>query len=161
MTAKNKNDILEKAKFISLLEKKYKEAIKLLDHFLVKHRNDLDALRLKGNILDLKGLDSSVGLKETEIESCFTEALKCYYAILFIDNQNANAMIDIGDYWERKNDCQEALRWYNLAIDALEKVNNNSVLEELDETIIKRQKILELLSKEKSTGSEFNLQKHQ
>ena len=42
MTAKNKNDILEKAKFISLLEKKYEEAIKLLDHFLVKHRNDLD-----------------------------------------------------------------------------------------------------------------------
>ncbi len=146
MTAEEKNRLLEKARFISLIEKRYEEALALLDHFLARHKNDLDALCLKGNILDLKGLDCSLELNKTEIEKCFTKALKCYNTILTIDSKNTNAMIDIGDYWERKCNHQEALKWYSLSINIMQKINNDSLSEELNETSAKRQKILEILS---------------
>ena len=57
-------DILEEARYLAVIEKKYRNALSLLHDILEKDSSDVDALRLKGNIFDLMALDQDINSSE-------------------------------------------------------------------------------------------------
>ena len=144
MDAKDRISLLEDAKFLALFDKKYDEAIFLVDRLLSERDNDIDALRLKGNILDLKALDISLPTDLETNKGFFSEAKKCYEKILEIDQNNALAMIDLGDYWAREDNYSVALKWYDNAIHVLENgIYHSSLEEEMEEAVCKRSELIE------------------
>lgn len=111
---------LEKAKQLATLDKKYDNALNIVSRLLKLNGNDIDALRLMGNILDLKEMDnynksSLKNYSRPELEN----AKKYYDDILRLDPDNTLALIDIGNYWERRGDYKASLEHYNKVISLL------------------------------------------
>jgi tetratricopeptide (TPR) repeat protein len=109
---------LSEAKNMAFLEKDYDSSISILDEWLNSNKDDVDALRLKGNILDLKALD----LMQDGIEdiSLFELARNCYEKILIIKPNSPLAYVDLAEYWLRNGCAKEALTLCNKSIELLE-----------------------------------------
>lgn len=114
--------LLEKAKEFALTEE-YDSAFEILDSMLQADENDLDALRSKGNKLELKAFRIEA-LKEelaTSKDSKYylDEALKCYEKIFKFDPDNILNLIDLADHWSGKEKFEISLSYYDKAIKLL------------------------------------------
>ncbi len=126
---------LNNAKKLAFLEAKYSSAIRITNELIKNNKNDQDALRLKGNILDLRG---AVKLENVDSEKQiqeFEQAKKCYEHVLRINKKNILAYIDLGDYWNHRKNFKEALTCYDKAISFLKKgCYYMSLEDEIEET---------------------------
>ncbi len=114
---KNRTELIEEARLLSASEPE--EAFEILDGLLQEDPQDIEALRLKGNILGMHGEP--------------IEARRCHEAILAIDPNNARALIDIGDtYFE---DFETSLAFYDRAIDLLSQKRLSVSDEEINEIL--------------------------
>jgi tetratricopeptide (TPR) repeat protein len=112
--------ILDDIRRTTIFERNYKKALKQIDVFLQTNADDIDALLLKGHILDL-------------IEK-YGESLKCYKKVLNIDKANVPAIIDIADVENKRGNVKKALNLYNQAISLLKRnIYYVSKEEELEE----------------------------
>ncbi len=119
---KSRLDQLENAQYLATIEKNYTDALEIVDALLHEDPDDVDALRLKGNILDLKSLDQKTeNPASSSYEKYQEKARCCYAAILKISPNNTVAHIDLGDYWSRKEEYGKAVLYYNKAIELLNK----------------------------------------
>lgn len=114
----NRLFLLEKAKFLAMAGK-YQEALKVVNELLTTFPNELDVLRLKGNILDLEVSAENIEFPEHERKAKFTMAQKCYERILELDSNNVLALIDLGDYWQNRSSFKQSLDYYNQALNLL------------------------------------------
>jgi tetratricopeptide (TPR) repeat protein len=108
-------ECLEKSKELAVLHGLYDQALDLLDQLLLKYADDIDSLRLKGNIIDLKQLDREQHKTLPEDKRGSEDSKQFYEKILEIDPENPLALIDLGDYWRRKRKIELALKFYNNA----------------------------------------------
>ena len=111
-------NLLEKAKYLATIQGQYDDAISIVNKLLCINNEDIDALRLKGNILELR----SFAIKQKNCTNDILDDPKIYYyKILQLDSDNTLALIDLGDYWQVKGKLELVLKFYNKAIDLLKK----------------------------------------
>ena len=112
------NEILKKARTIATIHHRCEEALSLVDSFLNTNPKDVDALLLKGNILELMAyhLEVSASTEQFEVNDFKESSRKCYEELLKIAPENPVVYKDLGDYWEDKNDKKKALEFYDQSI---------------------------------------------
>ena len=141
--------LLEKAKALAVLHRKYNESIEIVDYLLRHRSNDIDALRLKGNILDLQALDlmQDQSVDSTDIQN-LDHARTCYEKILTLDPENVVALIDMGDYWKHRENYEVASEYYNRAIELLKRGHFYSSFEsECEEAFRSKAELLKYIGK--------------
>jgi tetratricopeptide (TPR) repeat protein len=101
---------------------RYVEALASLDVIMERQPKHVEALRLKGNVLELKALDRAQYESKKLLRSRdFVAARKCYETILLLDPENTLALIDLGDHFRNLGASEKALEYYESAISLLQK----------------------------------------
>jgi len=114
----------------SAREGEYRRALELAQEVLDAEPYDLNALALKGNILDYQAeVAAELGLADLAVEAA-DEARWCYETMLEIDADNVRALIDMGDHQARRARHEDALRWFDRAIAQLDAGRYFAALEE-------------------------------
>jgi len=107
---------LEEAKSDALAGR-WKEALRIVDSVLLTSPNDLDALRLKGNVIELEIFDEERESRQKFVQSGrIQEAADCYEKILAIEPSNLLALVDLGTHWKNRGVFQRALSYYERAL---------------------------------------------
>jgi len=142
--------IFSKAQALSQL-KKYQEALKWYDVFLVLYPNDIDALNNKGWNLDklrrfeeaIKQYDLVLAINPKYFNALFNkaftldnlnrfkEALELYHKALEIDPNNVNILGNIGFDLDNLGQHKEAIEWYDKALAINPNHTNNISLKAL------------------------------
>ncbi|AXQ28805.1 hypothetical protein D0B54_08965 [Solimonas sp. K1W22B-7] len=98
------------------------QALDALDDLLAADEANIEALRLKGNLLE------SVALERAELtagsllrQKGMWEARRCYERILELDPDNTVALVDLGDHFSNLDAYQKAESLYRQAIDLLQR----------------------------------------
>jgi len=97
-------------------------ALTELETILAADPGDVEALRLKGNILEMRALNRAQYTADKLLRSRdYVAARACYESILAIDKDNTLALIDMGDHFRNLGALEQALGYYEQAIDRLSK----------------------------------------
>ena len=98
----------------------YDAALDVVEKLLVKYTDDVEVLRLKGNILEQKALDLNEykRVKLTKSRD-YLLARECYERVLLVDPKNTLALIDLGDHYKNLDAYDKAFSCYEQAIDLL------------------------------------------
>jgi tetratricopeptide (TPR) repeat protein len=100
----------------------YGEALAALEKVLDRQPEHMEALRLKGNVLELTVLDRAQYRSEKLLRSKdWLAARKSYESILSLDPENTLALIDLGDHYRNMGASTKSLEYYEAAIVLLEK----------------------------------------
>jgi tetratricopeptide (TPR) repeat protein len=111
--------VLEEARGLSL-DGHYEEALLMVDRLLQLAADDVDGLRLKGNILELQALDRhEYSTKKLMSSAEYLEARLCYERILALDPGNSMALMDLGDHYKNLSAFDRALEYYAQVVAAL------------------------------------------
>ena len=114
----------------SAREGEYRRALELTQEVLDAEPYDLNALALKGNILDYQAeVAAELGLTELAVEAS-DEARYCYETMLEIDAENVRALIDLGDHQARRSRHEDAIGWFDRALAQLDAGRYFSSLDE-------------------------------
>jgi tetratricopeptide (TPR) repeat protein len=99
----------------------YKAALDSIEDILRQYPGDLDALGLKGNVLEQKALDEhEASPRPLAITGDYIAALACYEQVLKVDPRNTVALIDLGDHYKYIDAFDQAYSFYWSAIELLE-----------------------------------------
>lgn len=152
---------LEAIKDTVIRTRNYDKAIRELNKLIGLYPSNIDILRLKGNILDLKASEISCASCDSAGDVFYDEALSCYEEILSLNPDNTVAHIDRAGYWLRKKEYDLAINDCDSAINALKNGNYFlSLSEELEEAYSCKIEILEELGKEnEASAAKIELQK--
>ena len=93
----------------------YTSAFHIIDQVLSSDPEDVDALLLKGNLLDLEATDSWVEMSPEGKLRNLEAARRCYVRVLEVDEENVNALRDLGDYWGDRQQIDRAIHYYDRA----------------------------------------------
>lgn len=134
LSKKQRMMLLEKARYMATITGQYSEAIEVVNTLFAVNGEDIDALKLKGNILDLSALGLIKDNMLREGRQQFEEARTYYEQILKLDTNNIPALVDMGDYWRRSEKPEMALAYYGKAINLLKQgfyyISRNDEIEE-------------------------------
>lgn len=98
------------------LQGQYDAALEILDSLITDAAADIELLRMKGNLLELKAMDLLEHSAKRLISSPdYLAARQCYERILEIDPRNVSAHIDLGDHYKNLGAKDKALDYYSLA----------------------------------------------
>ena len=99
----------------------YVAALDSIEAILRVYPDNLDTLRLKGNVLEQRALDENeLTPRNLAINRDYLDAFACYEKILGIDPRNTVALIDLGDHYQNTNAFDQAFKCYGSAMDLLE-----------------------------------------
>jgi len=99
----------------------YRAALDAIEAILRKHPGDLDALRLKGNILEQKALDEHErSPRSLALSLDYLTAFACYEQVLGVDPRHTVALIDLGDHYRYVDAFDQAFTFYRSAMELLE-----------------------------------------
>jgi len=101
---------IEKARKLGLA-RQYDAALRVLGTILLREPHDVDALRLKGNLLDLQAADQELPQSSQNRRLQVERARQCYMRVLEIDRHDGQAMKDLGDSW-LEEDPESAAEYY-------------------------------------------------
>jgi tetratricopeptide (TPR) repeat protein len=108
--------LLEAAKSEALAGRR-QEALRIVNSILVGAPDTLDALRFKGNVIELDVFDEERNSSEKFVRSDrIQEAATCYERILAIDPSNVLALVDLGTHWKNRGDFHKALDYFDRAL---------------------------------------------
>ena len=118
----------------------YDAALEILEGLLEENPLDLGALRLKGNLLELKEMDRLECSDKKLVSSIdYLTARGCYERILEVDPGNARAHIDLGDHYRNLDANDKALEYYREAVRVLRQTPRDEAwkenVEELHEAL--------------------------
>lgn len=131
---------LEQARSLSA-DLEHDDALRVIEGLFSEHSDDVETLRLKGNVLESRALE----LNEYRVEKLMKShdyllARECYERILRIDPRNTVAFIDLGDHYKNLDAYDKAFSFYEKAIDILRvgesRVGMKEELEELLSTCL-------------------------
>jgi tetratricopeptide (TPR) repeat protein len=104
------------------LEGRPADALKALEGMLAADADYIEALRLKGNILEVAALEQADRDQDTPLKHPgMWEARRCYERILQLDPDNTLALIDLGDHFGNLYAYEKAEDFYQRAIALLER----------------------------------------
>ena len=127
MAEKSRDELLKEGTFLAASEPE--DALEIVNRLLLDDPLDVEALSLKGTIL--------------EVLDTYTDARRCYEKILDINPMNARALIDVGDTYELTDDLETALSFYDRAIDILnDLLPTDSGNEDLEQAVCNKARIL-------------------
>lgn len=111
LEAKNAYLVQEASKMafaaLSVAKKKLEAPLAKLEEILLHAPQDIDALLMKGNIIDLYF---------SSLHEIHEIARSCYKEVLILVPSNVCALIDMGDWYAAENEYKESIRFYNKAI---------------------------------------------
>lgn len=146
MVFSDRSETLESAKFFALSQN-FKDAIHLVNLVLQNNPNDVQALCLKGNILEMQGGCDYLNSIERVGQSAWAiEARCCYIKALEIDSANTWALRDLADNLKNSGDYEGALRLYDELIFLLEKLPPGMSEGELEDAIDERLDLLKMIN---------------
>jgi tetratricopeptide (TPR) repeat protein len=103
------------------LQGRYDAALEFLEGLLSRAPTDIESLRMKGNLLELKAMDVLENSANKLTSSAdYLAARQCYESILKIDPRNLTVYIDLGDHYKNLGAKDKALDYYKLAATNLE-----------------------------------------
>ena len=98
----------------------YDSALELLEDLLKENSLDVGALRLKGNLLELKEMDRLEHDGKKLVSSTdYLAARECYEKILDVEPGYVKAYIDLGDHYRNLDANDKALEYYREAVRVL------------------------------------------
>ena len=99
----------------------YQRALERLDAMLSEKPDELEAIRLKGNVLELRAFDGAqYHAKKLLLLPDFVGARKCYERILELDPRNTLALADLGDHYKNLGAHKKAVSYLVQAAKLLE-----------------------------------------
>ena len=99
----------------------YEKALITLNQFLEENPTETEALRLKGNILELGALDGAQYHSKKLLRlPDYVHAQECYEKILDIDAHNTLALIDLGDHYKNLGAYDKAVSYLARAASLLD-----------------------------------------
>lgn len=102
----------------------YESALEMLEELLRENPSDLESLRMKGNLLELKALEiRETGRQKLTTSADYLTARKCYEKILEVNPRDAGAHIDLGDHYRNLDANDKALDHYKEAESALQRIS--------------------------------------
>lgn len=111
--------ILEAARELSL-KGEYRAGVEMVEGLLQDSPSDIEAKRLKGNILELAALHRvQYEARKLLRSSQFLQARRCYEDILQADPNNTLAMIDLADHFKNLAAFEQAISYYDSALAVL------------------------------------------
>lgn len=115
----------------------YETALKVVDLILNRFPDDIDALRLKGNIIELWISAEFDAIPTAGSNARLSLARACYEKILTIDSRNTLALKDLADHLKDLGEKTEALILYKKLIGILriDSANGCDVADELREAL--------------------------
>jgi len=135
--AVNRTDRIEEARGLGL-QGYYDSAIEMLDDLLKDVPTDVESLRLKGNLLELKAMElAEISRKKLTTSTDYLTARQCYEKILEIDPRDAAAHIDLGDHYRNLDANDKALEYYRGAASVLQQMPNGPAWKEDVEELLK------------------------
>jgi tetratricopeptide (TPR) repeat protein len=129
-------DKLEEAK-MAALSGDYETALRVVDLILNRFPDDIDALRLKGNAIELWISAEFDAIPTVQSNVQLSLARACYEKILTIDPRNTLALKDLADHLKDLGEKTEALILYKELIDILriDGANGRDVADEIREAL--------------------------
>ncbi|WP_211444613.1 tetratricopeptide repeat protein [Collimonas humicola] len=127
---------LEEAK-MAALSGDYEAALRIVDLILNQFPDDIDALRLKGNTIELWISAEFDEIPTTQSNIQLSLARACYEKILSIDSKNTLALKDLADHLKDRGEKKEALILYEelISILRIDGANGRDVIDELREAL--------------------------
>jgi len=123
----------------------YDAALEILEELLKEDPSDVRALRLKGNLLELKEMDLLEHSGKKLVSSAdYVAARGCYERILDIDPRYVKAYIDLGDHYRNLDANDKAVEYYKEAVRVLQQAPKDEGWKEDVEEVLKA---VELLTK--------------
>lgn len=114
------SDLLNGSRLLAM-NCEYRAALSSIDEILRDYPGNLDALRLKGNVLEQKALDENeLSPRKLAISEGYRAALECYEQVLKADPRNTVALIDLGDHYKNVDAFDQSFTFYGRAMDLLE-----------------------------------------
>jgi tetratricopeptide (TPR) repeat protein len=103
------NEELAEARFLSL-SGNYKEALQRIEMYLLKWPDNVDALLLEGNVLEL-GAYACSEIEDLSFENCddLARSKSCYESILAKDPNHAAALCDLAGLYKSAKRYAESL----------------------------------------------------
>lgn len=128
-------DALEQAKSLSLAGD-YASALRLIEQVLELDPKDIDALRLKGNVIELEIMDREANQPTKFLYSVEVgRARACYERILLLDPSHVGALVDLGAHWKNRGEMAKALEYFDKALQLYEKnvpADHESIVEAME-----------------------------
>jgi tetratricopeptide (TPR) repeat protein len=133
----------------------YDAALELLEDLLKENSLDVRALRLKGNVLELKEMDRlEYGGKKLVSSADYLAARECYEKILDLEPGYVKAYIDLGDHYRNLDANDKALEYYREAVRVLEQAPRDETWKEDVEELLQA---VALLTKHDRLAAEASL----
>ena len=109
----------------------YDTALEILENMLKENSSDVVALRLKGNLLELKEIDRLEYSGKRLVSSAhYLAARECYEKILDVEPGYVKAYIDLGDHYRNLDANDKAIDYYREAVRVLEKTPRDEIWKE-------------------------------
>jgi tetratricopeptide (TPR) repeat protein len=123
----------------------YDPALEMASSLLIENPIDVDALRLQGNLLELKAMDRmEYSAKRLSSSADYLKARQCYEKILAIDSLNVKARIDLGEHYRNLEEYDRAMEFYRDAVHVLQQKTIDPSWKEDVEEICKAVSLLTL-----------------
>lgn len=117
---RSRGELREEAWGLSL-QGHYDAALDILGGLLADDAGDLAALRLRGNVLELKAMDLfEHSYRKLTSSPDYMAARQCYEAILKLDPGNIRALIDLGDHFRNLEAYDQSIGYYRRAQEGLQ-----------------------------------------
>lgn len=128
--ADSRKDRLEEAWGLGI-QGYYDPALEILEDLLRKESEHLGALRLQGNLLELKAMDlREHSAKKLMSSADYLAARRCHERILEVDPRNVKARIDLGDHYRNLDAIDRALTYYKDVASILQQTSRGTTWEE-------------------------------
>jgi tetratricopeptide (TPR) repeat protein len=116
---RSRGELREEAWGLSL-QGYYDAALDILGSLLADDAGDIAALRLRGNVLELKAMDLfGHSYKKLTSSPDYMAARQCYERILELDPGNVRALIDLGDHFRNLEAYDRSIGYYRRAQEGL------------------------------------------
>jgi len=113
------------------LQSYYSAAFEILDDLLKENSADVAALRMKGNLLELKAFEvAEISRDKLMTSADYLAARDCYKKILELDPRNVRAHIDLGDHYRNLDANDKALEYYREAVRLLQQAPQDETWKE-------------------------------
>jgi tetratricopeptide (TPR) repeat protein len=133
----------------------YDTALEILEDMLKENSLDVRALRLKGNLLELKEMDRLEYTGKQLVSSAdYLAARECYEKILDLEPGYVKAYIDLGDHYRNLDANDKALEYYKEAVRVLEQAPRDDTWKEDVEELLQA---VVLLTKHERLAAEAGL----
>jgi tetratricopeptide (TPR) repeat protein len=138
------SDILENAKRLAL-SGNYRLALTLIESVIERKPHHVEALRFKGNVIELQGFACKLGdnnydfINSSEIKI----AGHCYEQALLLAPEHTGVLVDLGNYWKNLGNTDKAIYFFDKVIELLSNFDTKN--EDFIEAIESKREIQQLV----------------